>query len=159
MTAIIWTWRRSTTWLGWLEGRDMSFDSRGGTPPPSNWRWPGVSSASAAVGHLRNPGQRDEALSMAPVPDDHERRRDTPLVGRSHLVSLGRGRFWVEKPCQEGLEKLGFPWILSSESSLFNGLRGIKRGNFFLSPSGVRSAGPERWSRRCGSAGLITGQP
>ena len=29
MTVIIWTWRRSTTWLGWLEGMDMSFDNRG----------------------------------------------------------------------------------------------------------------------------------
>ena len=28
MTAIIWTSRRSTTWLGWLEGMDMSFDNR-----------------------------------------------------------------------------------------------------------------------------------
>jgi hypothetical protein len=31
MTAIIWTSRRSTTWLGWLEGMDMSFDNRGGS--------------------------------------------------------------------------------------------------------------------------------
>jgi hypothetical protein len=30
------------------------------------------------------------------------------------------------------LDFLGFPWILSSESSLFNGLRGLKRGKFFL---------------------------
>jgi hypothetical protein len=30
------------------------------------------------------------------------------------------------------LDFLGFPWILSSESRLFNGLRGWKRGNFFL---------------------------
>ena len=30
MTVIIWTWRRSTTWLGWLEGMIMSFDNRGG---------------------------------------------------------------------------------------------------------------------------------
>jgi hypothetical protein len=27
---------------------------------------------------------------------------------------------------------LGFPWILSSESRLFNGLRGLKRRSFFL---------------------------
>jgi hypothetical protein len=32
------------------------------------------------------------------------------------------------------LDCLGFPWILSSESRLFNGLHGMKRGNFFLSP-------------------------
>jgi hypothetical protein len=30
------------------------------------------------------------------------------------------------------LDFLGFPWILSSESRLFNGLRGLKRGNFYL---------------------------
>jgi hypothetical protein len=30
------------------------------------------------------------------------------------------------------LDFLGFPWILSSESSLINGLRGINRENFFL---------------------------
>jgi hypothetical protein len=32
------------------------------------------------------------------------------------------------------LEKLGFPWILSSESSLFNGLRGIFAERKFLAP-------------------------
>jgi hypothetical protein len=31
------------------------------------------------------------------------------------------------------LDFFGFPWILSSESSRFNGLRGIKREKFFLS--------------------------
>jgi len=30
------------------------------------------------------------------------------------------------------LDFLGFPWILSSESSLFNGLRGIEAGTIFL---------------------------
>jgi hypothetical protein len=30
------------------------------------------------------------------------------------------------------LDFLGFPWILSSESSLFNGLYGIFAGTFFL---------------------------
>jgi hypothetical protein len=32
------------------------------------------------------------------------------------------------------LMSVGLSWILSSESRLFNGLRGLKRGNFFLSP-------------------------
>ena len=35
-----------------------------------------------------------------------------------------------------GLEKLGFPWILSSESSLFNGLREIFSGIIFTPLSG-----------------------
>jgi hypothetical protein len=33
------------------------------------------------------------------------------------------------------LDFLGFPWILSSESRLFNGLRGIFGGKFFLTLS------------------------
>jgi hypothetical protein len=45
------------------------------------------------------------------------------------------------------LDFLGFPWILSSESSLFNGLRGMKRGSFFLSTS------PWRSQRRDGTGG------
>src|SRR5271166_802051 len=36
-------------------------------------------------------------------------------------------------PCPSGLEKLGFPWILSSETSLFNGLQGISAKNFSVS--------------------------
>jgi hypothetical protein len=33
------------------------------------------------------------------------------------------------------LMSVAFPWISSSESRLFNGLRGIKRGNFLLAAS------------------------
>jgi hypothetical protein len=32
------------------------------------------------------------------------------------------------------LDCLGFAWILLRESRLFNGLRGLKRESFFLSP-------------------------
>jgi hypothetical protein len=39
------------------------------------------------------------------------------------------------------LEILGFPWILSSESRLINGLRGIFGGNFFVRPFLARQAG------------------
>jgi len=42
------------------------------------------------------------------------------------------------------LEKLGFPWILSSESSLFNGLRAIFCGNIFVPLLGRRGG-----ARRC----------
>ena len=38
----------------------------------------------------------------------------------------------------------GFPWILSSESRLINGLRGTKWGNFFLAPSPWRREAPGR---------------
>jgi hypothetical protein len=35
------------------------------------------------------------------------------------------------------LDFLGFPWILSSESSLINGLHGINEQKFFATPLGV----------------------
>jgi hypothetical protein len=35
-------------------------------------------------------------------------------------------------PAKTRAMRVGFPWILSSESRLFNGLRGLKRGSFFL---------------------------
>jgi hypothetical protein len=46
------------------------------------------------------------------------------------------------------LDYLGFPWILSSESRLFNGLRGLNRGKFFLSVS------PLNWQHGRGPGGL-----
>jgi hypothetical protein len=47
------------------------------------------------------------------------------------LDFLGACLFGFENPCQQGLESFGFPWILSSESSLFNGLHGKTDENFF----------------------------
>ena len=58
--------------------------------------------------------------------------------GRSGWVFLARGGFAVKTPPM----KVGFPWILSSESRLFNGLRSLKRGIFFSALfRGVTSAG------------------
>jgi hypothetical protein len=48
------------------------------------------------------------------------------------------------------LEKLGFPWILSSESSLFNGLRAIFDGTILPSLSG-RQGGDSRSIERFAS--------
>jgi hypothetical protein len=48
------------------------------------------------------------------------------------LDFLGPSRFCPGKPRKQGLDFLGFPWILSSESRLFNGLRGIFGGRKFL---------------------------
>jgi hypothetical protein len=46
----------------------------------------------------------------------------------------------LRKPFLRGLDFLGFPWILSSETNDINGLRGIFGGIFFLGPvSGARS--------------------
>jgi hypothetical protein len=42
-----------------------------------------------------------------------------------------------------GLEKLGFPWILSSEMSLFNGLQRIFAERFIRAPSAPREPGKQ----------------
>jgi hypothetical protein len=84
-----------------------------------------------------------------------EQRRDRPLrgsrdcrTGRRSLCRkasiglgfLGASPFGCENPCLCGLEFLGFPWILSSESNDINGLRGIPRGKIFVALLG-REAG------------------
>ena len=78
---------------------------------------------------------REARLREGPAP---------PLKGRSgRLGFLGGWPFGCENPSLRGLEKLGFPWILSSETSLFNALHGI-----FAEKKFARSFGP-----RGGSAG------
>jgi hypothetical protein len=49
------------------------------------------------------------------------------------LDFLGSSPFRYESPQLWGLDFLGFPWILSSESRLIKGLRRIFHGNIFLS--------------------------
>jgi hypothetical protein len=50
--------------------------------------------------------------------------------------------FKAWKARNQGLEKLGFPWILSFETSLFNGLRWNFRWKKFPTPfSAIRRAG------------------
>ena len=72
--------------------------------------------------------------------------------GFSRLVA-----FRCENPCSDVLDFLGFPWILSSESRLFNGLRGLKWGSFFLAllPSAFKR---ELAFLACGRAGLFIGK-
>jgi hypothetical protein len=66
-------------------------------------------------------------------------------------MSLGFGFPWpgrfpgISTP-RAGLEKLGFPWILSSEMSLFNGLRENFVQKFFSTPN--RSRAPENERKR-----------
>ena len=55
--------------------------------------------------------------------------RDIDAVDR--LGFLGSCRFRCKIPRSDLLDSLGFPWILSSESRLFNGLRGVSREEFF----------------------------
>ena len=62
------------------------------------------------------------------------------------LGFLGRWPFDRETPLR-GLEKLGFPWILSSETSLFKGLHGIFAGRNFARPF-APDDGPGRGSWR-----------
>ena len=57
-------------------------------------------------------------------------------MGRSQVRSirlgfLGSWLFRCKAPAYEGLDFLGFPWILWSESRLFNGLRGFFAGRIF----------------------------
>jgi hypothetical protein len=54
----------------------------------------------------------------------------------ANLESLGEPPFDGEKREKRGLEKLGFPWILSSEMSLFNGLRAIFGKSFLCAVRG-----------------------
>ena len=64
--------------------------------------------------------------------------RMTPIIfGFSWGVPI-----WLRNPSFWGLEKLGFPWIPSSESGLINGLRGIFREKFFVTPGSPEK--PER---------------
>ena len=74
---------------------------------------------------------------------------DASLGERAGLASLwaGAGQFGIscsslfrlENPRFRGLDFLGFPWILSSETRLINGLHGINRENFFV------ALFPRRW--------------
>jgi hypothetical protein len=67
------------------------------------------------------------------------------------LGFLGGSPFRYESQAFELLDCFGFPWILSSESRLFNRLRGICRGGFFpmaFAPVGCR----QKWSARSGRA-------
>jgi hypothetical protein len=59
----------------------------------------------------------------------------------ARLDFLGLGHFAREDPISWLLDSLGFPWILSSESKLINGLRGINRARLFSALLSRRAAG------------------
>jgi hypothetical protein len=78
-----------------------------------------------------------------------------------HLGFLASWLFRCEGSPIRGLDFLGFPWILSSESRLINGLRGKKRERIFLGAfRAVSSAGMVVGLRfvACGTAGLFMGR-
>jgi hypothetical protein len=66
------------------------------------------------------------------------------MGGEADLVCLGGWAFCFGKGRLSGLEKLGFSWILSSESRLINGLRGIFHKNFFSAPSSLMEGARHR---------------
>jgi hypothetical protein len=81
--------------------------------------------------------------------------------GRPSLDLLAPSLFRLENLRFRGLDFLGFPWILSSEARLINGLHGISLKNFSWSfcPSGRSQRRNGRpLSRRCGSAEVFIEQ-
>jgi hypothetical protein len=85
---------------------------------------------------------------------DCSRRGQRPRLKRQAQVSYSfrqkinrpfgfswTGRLHPRKPQLQLLDSLGFPWILSSESRLINGLRGISREIFFAALLSRRAAG------------------
>jgi hypothetical protein len=54
------------------------------------------------------------------------------VIRPAHLVFLGPAPFADENQGFWLLDFLGFPWILSSETRLINGLRGVNRAKVFL---------------------------
>jgi hypothetical protein len=70
------------------------------------------------------------------------------------LGFLGSRLFHCKDPRFWGLDFLGFPWILSSESRLINGLRWIFREENFARPfaAGAAPPGQESVFIRCGNA-------
>ena len=72
------------------------------------------------------------ASVSGPDPWRPSRSAPTTSVQSIRLGFLGDWPFRYGNLLFGVLDFLGFPWILSSESSLFNGLCGIFAGKFFL---------------------------
>jgi hypothetical protein len=73
-----------------------------------------------------------------------------PVVtfGFSWLVAL-----WLRRARSQAVDRLGFPWILSSESRLFNGLRGTEPSEYYRPPyrgDGGAGSAPHGLGRRPG---------
>jgi hypothetical protein len=65
------------------------------------------------------------------------------------LGFLGAWPVRRENPVYRLLDFLGFPWILSSETRLINGLYGINRQKFFVILLSVVAAAAQRRSHSC----------
>jgi hypothetical protein len=65
-------------------------------------------------------------------------------VGAARLDLLGAYRLLQENKRKLLLDFLGFPWILSFESRLINGLRGINGAKNFLGGLSLRDASGNR---------------
>ena len=71
------------------------------------------------------------------------------VANPGNLVFLGDWPFPFGKRCLLRLDFLGFPWILSSESGLINGLRGIFARKFFIGPSSLTADARQREIAAC----------
>jgi hypothetical protein len=67
-----------------------------------------------------------DVVGLAP-----SRLRAAALAWSIRLGFLGSWPFRCEGPRSGALDFLGFPWILSFESRLFNGLRGFSPEEYF----------------------------
>jgi hypothetical protein len=76
------------------------------------------------------------------------------------LGFLGLRPFGRENPRLQELERLGFPWILSPESSIINGLRGIfaEKISRALLPARQNPRGRQPKILACGKGRLVMGQ-
>ena len=94
-------------------------------------------SAFAAIGDSARSGLPDRPASPRVKPagprDDASPPWRLPRFGFSWLAAVS-----LRSPRREVLDSLGFPWILSSESRLFNGLRGLFAGGLFRAPGSPR---------------------
>src|SRR5258708_2165032 len=90
------------------------------------------------------------AAAQGPGPHDQllaRERRGRLGAGSLNLGFLGRWPFRNEFPYFRGFDFLGFPWILSSESRLINGLRWIFAERFFSAVCAPTSAARKRSGR------------
>ena len=94
----------------------------------STWARPRCSTASSSFISLR------PALALGRSTRSERKLGNPPstLVRSIRLDSFGTARFWFENPRSDVSDFLGFPWILSSKSRLFNGLRGKSGERFFV---------------------------
>ena len=143
----------------------------GGYGPGWGYGWgprsaAGAAAGKAAVARGEAEGQRSRERPQAPSVrlEPVQLLRPPAAAGRPDLGFLDPALFRSGTRRIRGFEKLGFPWILSSEMSLFNGLRGIFRKKNSRAPVPRRAAAergsgaPERAEAPLAWRGSIMGR-